>query len=243
MGGGNYYLITALPSLGELCSRPPMKPAAFLTHVREAGEARTLAETIFLSDDLLQRDALLADELAQAEPTVLSADQLSDKQPLPEYLSQPAGTTPPAVAGDTVWAAYFRHAAGLARRIGSRFLGDWVAYEVALRNALADARAKALDLDGQAYVVAPELGQTDLDLAGIVNEWSAAEDPLAGLRVIDSARWRWLVEHDSWFAFSDDELAAYAAKLMLLGRWHRLTEAARQAPVPAAAQTNEGTPP
>jgi hypothetical protein len=32
-----------------------------------------------------------------------------------------------------------------------------------------------------------------------------------------------LTAHDAWFTFSDDELAVYAARLMLLHQWLRIT--------------------
>jgi len=58
----------------------------------------------------------------------------------------------------------------------------------------------------------------------VVNEWALAPDPLRAQRVLDEARWRWLSDHDGRFSFEADELAAYAAKLVLLDRWRRLTE-------------------
>jgi len=38
-----------------------------------------------------------------------------------------------------------------------------------------------------------------------------------------SARWAWLADNDAWFSFRDDELAVYAARLMLLHQWKRIT--------------------
>ena len=58
-----------------------------------------------------------------------------------------------------------------------------------------------------------------------MSEWASAATPLAGLKVLDLARWDWLKRHGAYFTFGDDELAAYAAKLMLLGRWNRIEAA------------------
>lgn len=231
MAGRHYFLITSLPPLGDLGSAPPLTAAHLLERVGEAGPARALVEALFLGDDLLQREALLAGQIDQAEPAVLRLAQLRDEEPLPACLiredADPAALRVPA---DAVWSAYYYHAADVAERQASGFLAEWVRHEVALRNALAAARAKALGLEVEAYVVASDLGQDADDLAGVVSEWAAAPNPLAGLRALDNARWTWLTEHDQWFSFGDDELAAYAAKLMLLHRWHRLTEAASAEP-------------
>jgi len=223
MAGDNYYLVTALPALGDLGSAPPMAPADLRDHVREAGRARTLVEAILLGDDLLQRDAVLAGEVEKVVPAVLTPAQVRDEAPLPPYLAVEEEPPSPRIPSDAMWAAYFRHAAAVAARGASPFLAAWVAHEVALRNALATARAKALGLDPADYVVAPDLGRSDEDFAPLVSEWAAAGTPLEGLKVLDRARWNWLVEHDGWFTFGDAELAAYAAKLMLLVRWHRLS--------------------
>jgi hypothetical protein len=226
MGVGNYYLVTALPALGDLGSPPPLAPADLVDHVRGAG-ARPLVEAVFLSDDLLQRDAFLAGEAEEPEPAVLSAAQVQDEEPLPAYLAVEGEEAPgrEGPATDAVWARYFRHAAAVARRQGSPFLEAWVAYEVALRKALAAARAKSLDLDPETYLVAADLEDDDADVSALVSEWTDAETPLEGLRVLDQARWQWLQDHDAHFTFADDELAAYAAKLTLLVRWHRLEQA------------------
>jgi len=220
MGADNYYRISALPVLGDLGAPPPMRPADLRGHVHAAARPQALVDAILLGDDLLQREAFLAGEIQEVEPAVLSAAQVRNEEPLPEFL---ATEEPSRIASDAVWAAYFRHASAIAERQASPFLADWVGHEVALRNALAAARAKALGLDPADYVVTPELGRSDDDFSDLVREWASAADPLAGLKVLDRARWAWLAENDAWFSFADEELAAYAAKLMLLVRWHRIT--------------------
>ena len=225
MTSDNLYLLTALPSLGRLGDQPPIDLPELLAHVADSATSAALAEAIFLSDDLLQRDAVAAGELTEPTPTVLTVEQLRDEAPLPACLVV-ADTAASArrVACDAVWEAYYRHVADVASGCGCRLLAQWVGVEVALRNALARARAQALGLDGEDYVVADDLADDDADLTSIVNDWSTARTPLAGLRVLDDARWRWLDENDQWFTFADDELAAYAIRIMLLSRWYRLTE-------------------
>ncbi|MBM4017688.1 MAG: hypothetical protein FJ288_05070 [Planctomycetes bacterium] len=220
----NYYRICALPVLGDLGTPVPIAPAGLLAHVAEAARPRTLVEAVLLFDDLVQREAFLAGEVREVTPAVLSAAQIRNEEPLPEPLAAEA-SPPPRVAADAVWSAYFRHAAGVARREGSPLLAAWVAHEVTLRNALASARAQALGLEAGPYLVTAELGGAEEDFSPLVSEWAAAPDPLAGLRVLDRARWAWLAEHDRWFTFADEEFVAYAARLMLIVRWHRLSAA------------------
>jgi hypothetical protein len=224
MGADNYYRISALPALGDLGSEPPLSLAALREHVSDRPAARVLVDALLLFDDLRQREAFLAGELKEVSPVVLTPAEVRNEEPLPQFLTAEEGVSR-RVAADTVWAAYFKHAAGVAARRGSEFLAGWISREVAMRNALAAARARALGLDPAPYLVAPELVRDDEDSSALISKWAAAPDPLAGARVLDRARWAWLHEHDAWFSFGDEELAAYAAKLMLIVRWYQLTKA------------------
>ncbi|MFO7901466.1 MAG: DUF2764 family protein [Planctomycetota bacterium] len=223
--GDNYYLLSALPSLGELGSVPPLSPVALLEKSSTCGSTATpQLRMLFLASDLLQREAYLAGEIEEVEGLYLSEEQLRNEAPLPSFL-EPRRDEQEAsgrLAVDHIWDAYFRETHRVSRK-GS-FLSRWVGYEVALRNALAAARAKALDLDPSGWLVAPDLAAEDFDFSNVLNEWSSASTPAAGLRVLDAARWEWAMANDDWFTFSDDEVTSYAAKLMLLQRWHTLSK-------------------
>ncbi|MBL7219691.1 MAG: DUF2764 family protein [Phycisphaerae bacterium] len=223
--GNNYYLITSLSALESLTSAPPLSNSALLEHIADRPGAEELVKTLLLADDLMQRQALLAGEIEQADPTILTAEQAADEEPLPEYLAGPPEPAPRRITGDSLWAAYFRHAMEVARARGCGFLEDWIGFEVAMRNALAEARAKALGLDPNDYFVEPRLG-SPVNFSSTIGEWSAAPDPLTGLKALDRARWDWLTRNDRSYSFEDDEIAAYAAKLMLLHRWRRLAQTA-----------------
>jgi len=79
MSGDNYYLLTFLPGLGDLGSAPPLTPAELLEQAQGLAGAELLLKTIFLSDDLLQRQAYLAGEIKDLVPTVLTKPQAADE--------------------------------------------------------------------------------------------------------------------------------------------------------------------
>ena len=181
-----------------------------------------LLEAVFLSDDLLQHQAFLSGEKQAVEPAVLTFPQVRNEEPLPEFLIAAPSEMVMESTIDALWDAYYRYVAALADRVRSPFLSQWVSFEVGLRNALVGARAKTLGLDAHSFMVATDLGEDAGRFAGALSEWAMAPDPLAGLRVLDQARWDWLWANDEWFSFGDDEVAAYGAKLMLLQRWNRI---------------------
>ncbi len=236
--GRHEYLLSVLPSLEQIGSIPPMSKPGLLAYVADSkGPVRTV-ETLFLSDDLMQYQALLAEEVEkdQVDLTILSLDKTEDESVLPDFLlpDEPAATTEEEekeserVSIDAIWARYFRHAASVAKRSSSPFLKAWVGFEVGLRNALVTARSRKLDLDPAAYLVAPELADKHADYSQVVSSWSSASDPLAAMEVLDKARWDWLEEHGGWFSFAACEIEAYAAKLMLLHRWRRILSEKRR---------------
>jgi len=218
--------------LGELGSDPPLSPQAMLEMLAPETGPFELASVIFLSDDLQLRQAVQVGEISpeQAEPIVLSAEQVRDEAPLPASLvgedSEDAPAEKAQLGSDRVWAAYFAHGTKLAA--ANKMLAEWIRYEVGLRNALASARAKALGLDAARYLVTPELGYEETEYTTVLGEWSAAPNPLAGQQVLDAARWAWIGEHDGWFTFKNDELVAYAARLVILHRWKRIAVAQHQ---------------
>jgi len=221
MAGQLYYYITSLPQLGELGSAPPMTARDMLERLPDAGKARSAVEATLLSDDLLQREALLAGELQEADTAVLTPAQARNDEPLPEYLAVAKAPAMRRTTADLLWEGYFRYAARTAASTGNALLGEWVAYEVALRNALAEHRATALGLAPEDYFVAADLAGDQEDFRQVLSEWASAPDPLAGMQALDKARWAWITQRDRWYSFEADELVAYAAKLMLLARWHR----------------------
>lgn len=222
----DYFLVSSLPAMGELGSTPPISPRELCGLVDDQPMVLRIVQAVLLGDDLLQRQSFLAGEIKEVEPSVLTAAQAAGQEPLPAHIEQ-TDTAAPRVASDAQWIGYYRYLLALSHESGVEFLAQYAAFEIALRNALATARAAALGLEAGDYLVLGHLGQTDANLEQVVNDWRAALTPLGGLRLLDEFRWRWLAAHDKWFSFSLDEFAAYAAKLTLVLRWQRLAEQKR----------------
>lgn len=237
MTGAARYHITALPGLGGLGSTPPLELSELLERFADLAWAREPMAVILLQDDLTQRESFLSGEFSEVKPAVLNESQARNEAPLPDYLITEENTSgAKTLEVDRLWETYFRHAAGVAEQYGNRFLQKWVAFEVGLRNALASARAQRLGLDVSDYRVATDLEDGMEDFSDVIDEWAQADNPLAGLRALISARWGWVDRHDAWFTFRGDELTAYTARLLLLHQWYRLDKAEQTG---SAAQTGE----
>jgi hypothetical protein len=183
--------------------------------------AAPLVDVILLSDDLRQRQAIVAGELAHAVAAVLEPAQIAGQATLPDFLTREETGEALSPSVDRLWGNYWHHAAAVARRRGSTFLRGWVGLEVALRNGVAVARARSFSQPAAAHLVAPELGENEQLIELGIAGWAGAADPLAGLRSLLRTRWEWATREEPSFSFSDDELAAYAVKLLLLRDWRR----------------------
>jgi len=208
---------------------PPLNRNELMFLVMETGGPLEAVQTILLSDDLLQREAVLAGEAGadKADPAVLSLQQVKGGEPLPDYLlfapEDEGESTGRLVDADHIWRNYFHYASRIARSAHTPFLLAWIGFEVGLRNALAEARAVALELDPGPYLVAPELGDSEFPFHHPVTDWAGASSPLEAFEILERTRWNWVTEREAWFSFSDDEVAAYAAKLLLLLRSRRIS--------------------
>jgi hypothetical protein len=231
------YLLSVLPSLEPIGSVPPMGKAGLLEQViRSKGPVRSV-EILLLGDDLMQYQALLAEEVEKdrLDLAILSLDKAEDESVLPDFLL-PEMTSEGAekekdnerASVDQTWARFFRHAAQVAKREHSPFLKAWVGFEVGLRSALVTARARKLELGPETYLVAPELADKKTDYSSIISAWASASNPQTAQDILDKARWDWLEEHEGWYSFCDCEIEAYAAKLVLLHRWRRILSEKQQ---------------
>jgi len=224
------YLLSVLPTLEPIGSIPPLSKQGFLEQVIESNGPVSTVQTLLLSDDLMQYQALLAEEIEQdrIDLAILSLDKAEDESVLPDYLL-PKGTTVEQedeqsirLSVDGIWERYYHYAASVAKHTQSGFLKAWIGFEVGLRNSLVTARAQMLELESEAYLVAPELADKKTDYNHIISDWSGASNPLTAFRVLDEARWNWCEEHGGWYNFHACEIEVYAAKLMLLHHWRRI---------------------
>lgn len=220
------YILSALPALEPIGSIPPLSKIDFLNMIASSkGPVRTV-EIILLSDDLVQYEAFLSKEIDKdrLDLAVLSLENTGNESVLPDFLSpeeQKQEKQHERLASDDIWSRYFHYAAEIAKN-KSRFLTAWIGFEAGLRNAITAARAQILELDPEAYLVCPELADSETDYNNIISAWHAATNPLLALEVLDKARWSWLEEHGAMYSFSADEIEVYAAKLVLLHHWRRI---------------------
>jgi hypothetical protein len=218
------YFLTALPALPSLGEKPPLRLVELRDRADDLPPIRRVIDAVLLEADLTQRRSILAGERDDAEPLVLSIEQIRGEAALEDTLraEPPSGR---AHAADVEWIGYFLFVHALGAQAGCGFLTRYAAFEIALRNALAVERARVLGVSADPYVFLEDLAEPGAEVRPIVLAWSGAADPLEAQRVVDQGRWQWLQANAGWYTFGLDEVAAYTRALLLLARWHRLVAA------------------
>jgi hypothetical protein len=225
----HFYILCFLPGIKTFHDPPPVSRQELLSVVKESGGPTPIVQLLFLNDDLIQREAVLAGEIIpdEIDPAVLSHEQVTAKKALPEFLvsgQEKKNETPDnLIAADQIRHNYYHHVSKIAKINRSQFLKGWIEFEVGIRNALANVRAKALKLDPRPYLVAPELENSELSFETILADWNKASNPLEATKVLDRARWDRITELEQWYSFGSDEIFAYTAKLIILQRWRQIT--------------------
>ncbi len=221
MSNRYYFILTSLPEIPDLGESPPMGLRDFRTLAADEASAAEMVDAVLLEQDLMQREAVLAGEVERVEGIVLTDAQVTGDEPLPDYLSA-APDRQYKIAIDAAWERYYRYVHDLGSARHSRFLREWTGFEVALRNALAEARASKLGLDGHDYLVAEDIASENESADDTVSAWSDAPEPLTAMKLLDRRRQEWLDENSQYFTFAVDELLAYARRLVLVNRWQTL---------------------
>ena len=220
----NYNLLATLPVLGELGTLPSLSVQEYLQIISENRRVMRHFCIIALADDLRRRsEILLMNSEAIKDLLVLDPTTIQNTDCIQPFFSQSIQKRFAADLDDyKIFELFFKMAAAQGEEDKGDFLTAWVAFEIALRNVLADLRAEKLKVAAPHHLL-PELSdEGSFDRNEIATEFLAAENPLKVDTVLTRVRWEWLSEHDNWFLFTDDEVLAYGVKLLELHRQYRL---------------------
>ena len=227
------YLMSFLPGLDAPDGMRPINPSDFWSRVAEIGGAAVDAvRFVFLRRDVeileamaLEQDAARREALAE-KGFFFTREQFSGVEPLPAWVFRPSDASSSSLVA--LWRSYFAFGLVQARRAESRLLGEYIAWETALRNSLAVERAARMGAS------APEQWLIDLeetnekytrqDFSEIIARWRQENSPLESEKLLDRARWDFVDQNTPYFSFATDEVVGYALKLGMVDRWNSLIQ-------------------
>jgi len=106
-------------------------------------------------------------------------------------------------------------------------LKQWVAFELALRNELAKARAARKKIDPAKYLRQPDEPQAQVSHVALAAYRSSSI--LEAEKILDTARWEFLEGLSLGHYFDFDCLVIYGLKLKILERWEKIQKADKEA--------------
>jgi len=222
-----YRLMSGLPALPPTPERPPLPLAELgaLLAVELTEQAARLAEALLLRLDVANAQALaenrreLFDDRGTRRLEQLSTRAAAD---LPDFLEdflrrQEEGALGGPLFFVPLWQGYYRYLLCVAEEGRSRFLREYVAFELPLLNGLARQRAERLGADVTGMLIEEPSGPSRHDelLARLAEE----ENPQARERILDAARLQAIEAAAGTDPFSIDAVLAYLAAILVFERW------------------------
>ncbi|MCU0660889.1 MAG: DUF2764 domain-containing protein [Myxococcota bacterium] len=222
-----YRLLSALPALPLAPEKPPIALSEVISQLRQelAPADLRLAEAMAMVVDMGNLENLLASRDAPFDAGGLYAkDQLSSKlgTDLPEFASlllqkSEEGGLSPAAAIAALWQAYYGYLLEVAETSGCRFLKEYVAFELPLRNALYRLRAEKLGLDTAIQRLDEPSGGVPHD--DLISALAEEPDAITRERLLDTARLRAFEAVSGIDPFSIEAVLCYLASTLVLDRW------------------------
>jgi hypothetical protein len=258
MSNSYYYLVAGLP---DLVIDGTKKPVSMVAFIEDVAEQITPADAALFSMIRLPYDnenlcALLADKQDATFDArgIYTRDELEEeiKSPdrLPGYMidfieahKEGKDLFAGLARRDQLAWLFFEH----ALRHPNRFIREWYAFELDLRNVLAGFNARRMHRDGEEYEqftlankIVTRAGAADSILRSNAPDFSLSaqipwverliaaneEDLTTYEKDIDTLRWDMLNELTTFAYFSIEAILAFCIKLAIVERWQALDEQA-----------------
>lgn len=232
-----YRLMTLLPAPPAAPDRPTVPLAAGIELLRgELSPAHwTLAEAMLTRLDVANTEALLQGRAELVDGRALrvtSAERLAAlraRGELPDFFGQflehhEQGTLEQGgYSFDRLWQGYYGWLQAQAERGGSRFLREWVSWEISLLDRLARWRGGRLGRSGDAALLS-DLG-TAAGHEELIGRLAEEDDPQRREMLLDGARLAAIERSSGSDPFALDAVLAWLAAALLLDRWELPREA------------------
>jgi hypothetical protein len=214
-----YFLLSFLPTLPPLGESPPITIEEVLRIIKDerVEEARILADAFDFEAQLMKAAYLRLLGYSASD----TADSFSFDRTVPPFIDEIFLKDPRVVGEDAwfteLWSEHLDFLEEVGKLVGSPLLWRYAKWERSLRDQLAILRRPP-----EEEAQAPTVSGDKWDHRPLLADWRAAPDPMAGERLLDKARLKFIDEKSQRYSFRIDELTAYFLKLGLLARHARL---------------------
>ncbi|MCF8054427.1 MAG: DUF2764 domain-containing protein [Deltaproteobacteria bacterium] len=121
---------------------------------------------------------------------------------------------------DRLWELYYGYALEIGERYGSRFIAEFLGWEVGLRCALVTQRVRERGGDSNNHTIMPFFSSGDF--SSILSQIKTKSNPLDAEKMLDEERLRQIHLSEGFSEFSVDALLAYLSRAAIFARWERI---------------------
>lgn len=226
---GVYYFLMCLvpplpPVLGEKTAMPFADVSALVKrHIH--GDDRPLLQAQLYAIDAVNWEQRDQGREIYVGGGVMAREDLEEGRDLPEfirkYVEERERGLRRSYPYDRLWELYYEEALDRAEKNGSRFLRDYLSWDLQLRNQLAAQRAKDRGTPVEEATLLRDLHRS-YDFGPLLAQVKAGKHPLQEERLIDEERLRHIYQTEGTSPFTRDALLAYLARGAIYARWEKM---------------------
>ncbi|HNS15260.1 MAG TPA: DUF2764 family protein [Syntrophorhabdaceae bacterium] len=225
--GKYYFLASVLPvmpaDLGEKLPHPFAEIAGIIQRNIEPDDA-SLVQSILFSIDVANFEAIHQGRDIFIEGGTLAREEIESKRNLPlfmrNFLDEKDRGIRRSYIFDALWERYYAYSYSLAQEMGCRFLADYLAWEIGLRNQLVALRAKEKRTEAEDYILLPHVGGHDL--TALIAHVKSQKNPLLAERALDEERLRQVFHCEGDDPFSLNAVLAALERARIFSRWEKM---------------------
>ena len=158
------------------------------------------------------------------EGGVLTKEDIKSKNNFPQFLKdfidEKERVGRRAYVYDRLWERYYTYLYELAQKKNSKFLLDYLPWEIDLRNHLTAIRAKESGKDPEAFTLLSNFSAADF--SNMMTQVKGKKNPLLVEGYVDTERLKQIVHCEGNSPFAIDAILAYISRLMIYSRWERI---------------------
>lgn len=224
-----YFLMCLLPALPEaLGEKMPMKFGEITGIIRRNvhPEDHEVACALLHGTDVFNWEQMDQGRDIFLEGGLLSRQDIIDNHNLPNYIrvfreERERGIYRPYIY-DRLWELYYGYAYDIAQRSESRFLIDYLSWEIELNSSLTAMRIREEGGVLEDHAILETFRPRDF--SNLITQIKNQRDPLEAEQYLNEERLRQITRCEGFGSFSVDALLAYIARAGIYSRWEAITQ-------------------
>jgi hypothetical protein len=226
--GKYYFLSSILPAMPASLGEKPALSFVEISRIIQRNiepEDAPLLGALLMMIDVANFEALHQGRDIFIEGGTLSRPEIEHKQNLPlfmrNFLDEKETGLRRAYLFDALWERCYAYAYSLGQERDCRFLTDYIAWDISLRNGLVALRCKDGERDATDHTLLSHIGSQDL--SGLMSHLRGQENLFTAERLVDEERLKQIYHCEGSDPFAVDVVLAALERARIFDRWEKMS--------------------